>query len=106
MRQFDVHRFVGRSATVRPYLIIVQSNLFRRRERLLAIPLVLVSALDGQPEPQVNPTFVIEGQKVFLETFGLGSFPLAAFGPNVGTLEDQGDRIVAAIDLAMARGYD
>lgn len=105
MRQFDVHRLVGRSAGVRPYLVIVQSNLFMRRERLLAIPLALAAGLTDRPEARVNPVFVIERQTVFLETFGLGSFPLSAFGARVQSLEDDSDRIVAALDLAMARGY-
>ena len=105
MRQFDVHRLVGRSAAVRPYLVIVQSNLFMRRERLLAIPLALASGLTDRPESRVNPAFLIQRQTVFLETFGLGSFPLAAFGTRVASLEDESDRIVAALDLAMARGY-
>lgn len=105
MRQFDVHRFVGRSASIRPYLVIVQSNLFARHDRWLAIPIVHRGAFPGTPDRILNPAFQIEGAPMALDTLDLASFPQQAFGRRVCSLEDDSDRIVAALDLAMARGY-
>ncbi len=40
-----------------------------------------------------------------LSTLDLGSFPEDAFGEHVTSLSQDGDSIIAAIDLAIARGF-
>jgi len=91
---------------VAPYLVVVQSSLFRRHDRRLAIPLVLAQHLRGELDSRLSPRFRIEGQDVVLATLDLASFPLKAFGPSVGSLAEQGDEIIAAIDLVISRAWD
>lgn len=104
LQQFDVHRSTGRARIAYPYLVVVQSNAFRALKRRLAIPLL---RRDAMPTAVGNtlPEFTIEGTCVILSALDLGSFPKDAFGERVGSLADDGDSIVAAIDAAIARGF-
>jgi toxin CcdB len=105
LKQFDVHRFVGRARGAFPYLVVVQSNAFRALKRRLAIPLLRRNAMPS-PIDTMLPQFTIEGTRVVLSALDLGSFPENAFGERVTSLARDGDSIVAAIDLAIARGFD
>jgi hypothetical protein len=87
-------------------LVVVQSNLFGRSPTLLAIPLVIAAVFERLPDARLNPRFVVEGREVVLDALDLAAFPRAAFDPEpVCTLQAYDDEIVAAIDLALARGY-
>jgi hypothetical protein len=103
LEQFAVHRSTGRTRDVFPYLVVVQSNAFKTLKRRLAIPLVRSDALAG-PVP-VLPEFTLENTAVTLSALDLGSFPERAFGDYVGSLAAEGDAIVAAIDMAIFRGF-
>lgn len=106
MVQFGVHRFNGAGSGVTPYLVVVQSSLFREQPRRIAVPLIRRDRLLGPVDRVLNPQFIIENTEVVLATLDLASFPLRAFGDHVTSLRGRSDDIQAALDLALSRAWD
>lgn len=104
MAQFDVHRTKGPQRAVIPYVMIVQSKRFDRFSRRVVIPLVDKST-NPPIEPTLNPIFTVEDRSVVLHTLSTVSIPVEQLGPLVCSLEPQGDRIIAAIDLLISRAW-
>jgi toxin CcdB len=64
MTQFDVHRNVGRNRTTIPYVVVVQSSLFKNSRRRVVVPLVSaeeIGKVATLPMSAVNPVFTVEG---------------------------------------------
>jgi toxin CcdB len=104
LSQFDVHRFLGRAHATVPYLLIVQSNAFRPLDRRLALPLVSRDALPSEIGT-LFPEFRIEGTPVVAAALDLASYPKRAFGELVTSLAEEGDAIIAAIDIVISRAF-
>jgi toxin CcdB len=104
LRQFDVHRFTGRVQSAFPYIVVVQSNALRALKRRLAIPFVRRDALAAD-YGALFPEFTLEGTVVVLSVLDIASFPPSAFGQHVTSLATEGDSIIAAIDIVIARGF-
>ncbi len=105
MAQFDVHRYTGALKAVIPYVVVVQSRRFDRSRHRVVIPLV-VESLAPPPDPTLNPAFTIEGMPVLLDPLQIVALAAARLGAHVGSLEVHGDRVIAAIDLVIARAWD
>lgn len=105
MAQFDVHRNTGAQRAVIPYVVVVQSRRFDGARRRVVIPLVLASTVPS-PEPRLNPAFDIEGTKVVLNPLHMVSMAVDRLGDLVVSLKDDGDRVIAAIDLLITRAWD
>lgn len=105
MAQFDVHRNPGPQRKVIPYVVIVQSRRFDLARRRVVVPLVLHSA-GPDPEPRLNPVFEVEGTKVVLNPLQIVSVAVDRLGDLVGSLNTDGDRVIAAIDLVITRAWD
>ncbi|GAA0586272.1 CcdB family protein [Caenispirillum bisanense] len=105
MRQFDVVRNTGRSRTEAPYWLIVQSTAYAAYDRRVVIPLVPAERLP-LPQRAINPSFEIEGRRVFLHTLNIASLPRQALGEVVASLADQGETIITAIDWLLSRAFD
>ena len=108
MSQFDVHRNIGRQAAQVPYVVVVQSAVFDARRRRVVVPLVAGDLLAGQvdlPASPVNPSFTIEGRRVVLNPLDTVSVSLDALGPKVGSLLEEGDSVVAALDEVFSRAW-
>ena len=104
MAQFDVHRNRGPQRATIPYLLVVQSRRFDSFGRRVVIPLVDAAA-NPVIERTLNPTFSIEGRSVVLHTLQMASIPANTLGELVASLEPEGDRIIAAIDLLISRAW-
>ena len=104
MAQFDVHRTKGGQRTVTPYLVIVQSRRFDDFRRRVIIPLV-DKAINPPTEAALNPVFVIESRPMVLHTLQIISIPAEHLGERIGSLADDGDRIIAALDLLISRAW-
>lgn len=104
MAQFDVHRNKGTQKTITPYILLVQSRRFDYFRRRMVIPLVDRS-INPPVEPRLNPIFLIEGREVVLHTLSTLSVPADQLGPLVCSLEGDGDRIIAAIDMLLSRAW-
>lgn len=105
MAQFDVHRNPGRQRGVIPYVVVVQSRRFDAARRRVVIPLVLESTVPS-PEPRLNPAFEIEGTKVVLNPLQIVSVAVDHLGELVVSLKNDGDRVIAALDLLITRAWD
>lgn len=108
MAQFDVHRNAGKQREVIPYIVVVQSSLFDSYRRRVVIPLVRRSHLDnasslaGSP---LNPVFMVEGIEVVLHPLEIVSVATDQLGEKIATLEQEGDRIIAAMDELLTRAW-
>jgi toxin CcdB len=104
MAQFDVHRNLGPRKAEVPFVVVVQSRRLDGYGRRVVIPLVARSRVSVS-EPNLNPTFTIEGDEVVLHPLEIVSVAKDRLGERVGTLEREGDRIVAAIDIVISRAW-
>lgn len=98
MAQFDVHQNRGRSHDSVPFVVIVQSSLFDDYRRRVVVPLVDKSHVREISNPRLNPTFRIKGKAVFLHPLEIVPIAKDQLGELVGSLLEQSDRIVAALD--------
>ncbi len=105
MAQFDVHRNPGRHTDTIPYVVVVQSAQFDDYRRRVVVPLVRASMLGPAPFPAFNPAFRIRGAKVVLHPLEMVSVPVERLGPPVGTLADEGQAIIGALDELFSRAW-
>jgi toxin CcdB len=108
MAQFDVHRNTGKQREAIPYVVIVQSSLFDSYRRRVVIPLVRRSHLDSAASlagAPLNPAFTVEGVEVVLHPLEIVSVATDQLGEKIATLEQEGDRITAAMDELLTRAW-
>lgn len=74
---------------------------YRRR---VVVPLVDKSSLGKVVNSRFNPAFRIEGQWVVLHPLEIVSVAKENLGERVGSLEDEGDKIIGALDELLTRG--
>jgi toxin CcdB len=104
MAQFDVHRAKGAQRSGIPYVLIVQSRRFDFSGRRVVVPL-LDAKLVQVSEQTLTPTLVVEGRNVVLNPLQIVSLPVDQLGDYVCSLESEGDRIIAAIDMLTSRAW-
>jgi toxin CcdB len=105
MAQFDVHRNLGRHRDQIPFVVIVQSSLYDNYRRCVVVPLVDESSLAAVTNPRFNPTFQIQGQSVVLHPLEIVSVANENLGELVGSLSEEGDAIIAALDELLTRWH-
>jgi toxin CcdB len=105
MAQFDVHRNTGRHTDTIPYVVVVQSVQFDDYRRRVVVPLVRANNLSPPPFPAFNPSFRIGGTKVVLHPLEMVSVPVDQLGPSVGSLADDGQAIIGALDELFSRAW-
>ncbi len=98
MPQFDVHRNLGKHKDTIPFVVVVQSSQFDGYRRRLVVPLVRAKAIGKIAYAAFNPTFKIRGTTVVLHPLEIVSVPLDQLGGKVGSLHDENQLIVAALD--------
>jgi toxin CcdB len=108
MAQFDVRWNTGIQKEAIPYVVIVQSSLFDSYRRRVVIPLVRRSRLDSAASlagAPLNPAFTVEGNEVVLHPLEIVSVATDQLGEKIATLEQEGDRITAAMDELFTRAW-
>jgi toxin CcdB len=105
MAQFDVHRNPGRHSESIPFVVIVQSTLYDEYRRRVVVPLVTKASLGKVANARFNPTFRIRGVSVVLHPLEIVSVAGENLGEKVGSLEEEGDRIIAALDELLTRWH-
>jgi toxin CcdB len=105
MAQFDVHRNIGKHKDAIPFVVIVQSSLFDDYRRRVVVPLVRRSVIGKLSHTSFNPTFKIRGTPVVLHPLEIVSVPIEQLGEHVGTLADESQQIVAALDELLSRAW-
>ncbi|CAO3419747.1 CcdB family protein [Azospirillum doebereinerae] len=104
MAQFDVHRNRNAARTGVPFLLVVQSQRFDASGRRVVAPLLPVEKIHTA-EPSFTPPFVVDNRPVILNPLQLASIPAEHLGEKVCSLADEGDRIIAALDLLISRAW-
>ena len=105
MAQFDVHRNSGKHKGTIPFVVVVQSAQFDSYNRRVVVPLVRTAAIGKVSYASFNPTFKIRGISVVLHPLEMVSVPLEQLGEVVGSLSDESQLIVAALDELLTRAW-
>jgi|SRR5271165_412908 len=105
MAQFDVHRNIGRHRATIPFVVIAQSSLFDDYRRRVVVPLIRKSAIGKRSHTSRNPTFKIRGTPVVLHPFEIVSVPIEQLGELAGTLAEESQQIIAALDELLSRAW-
>ena len=105
MAQFDVLRNLGKQKDSIPFVVVAQSRLFDSYRRRVVIPLVRKAELGEIPNPRLNPTFKIKGIAVVLHPMEIVSVANEHLGERVGSLAEDGDAIIAALDELFTRAF-
>jgi toxin CcdB len=103
MAQFDVHRNAGKHKDTIPFVVVVQSGQFDAYRRRVVVPLVRASAIGKIDYAGFNPAFKIRGAAVVLHPLEIVSIPVDQLGEIVGSLSDDSQLIVAALDELLTR---
>jgi len=105
MAQFDVHRNTGRHKDAIPFVVVVQSSQFDDYRRRVVVPLVRKSAIGKVSHASFNPTFKIRGTPVVLHPLEIVSIPNEQLGELMGSLSEEGQQIIAALDELLSRAW-
>lgn len=105
MAQFDVHRNSGKHKDTIPFVVVVQSTQFDNYRRRVVVPLVRATAIGKVNYAAFNPTFKIRGTAVVLHPLEIVSIPVDQLGEMVGSLSDDSQLIVAALDELLTRAW-
>jgi toxin CcdB len=105
MTQFDVHRNAGKHKDSIPFVVIVQSSQFDNYRRRVVVPLVRAAAIGPVGFASFNPTFKIRNTAVVLHPLEIVSIPVDQLGARIGSLADQGQQIITALDELFSRAW-
>jgi toxin CcdB len=105
MAQFDVHRNSGKHKDTIPFVVVVQSAQFDSYRRRVVVPLVRATAIGKVSYAGFNPTFKIRGVSVVLHPLEIVSIPVDQLGEIIGSLSDDSQLIVAALDELLTRAW-
>jgi toxin CcdB len=105
MAQFDLHRNSGQHSDTIPYVVVVQSTQFDAYRRKVVVPLVRAGALGPAPFPAFNPSYRIGGTKVVLHPPEMVSVPVDRLGSPIGSLVNEGQAIIIALDELVSRAW-
>jgi toxin CcdB len=106
MAQFDVHRNTGNHKENIPFVVVVQSSQFKDYYRRVVVPLVRASTIGAVQFQSFNPTFVIKGTKVVLHPLEIVSIRYEQLGPMVGSLAEESQQIINALDELLSRAWE
>src|SRR4051812_34318678 len=97
VRQFDVFRNSVRNARAsKPFLLALQHRQLDHLSTRLVAP--LLADIRGDLT-RLNPVFIVEGQRVFLDPTNLASIRATHLTGALANLESERYRIIAALDL-------
>jgi len=99
MAQFSVYRNQnpGTVATV-PFLLNIQNDLLENLATRVVIPLYRRENFSA-PAKQLNPSIELDGQSLIIATQELAGVPVKILGPEVTSLVQNREQIIAALDL-------
>ena len=102
MAQFSVYRNKNpRTKAAFPLLVDVQSDLLEPLSTRVVVPLTKVAALTKKPVSYLNPEISFSGELYVLMTPQLAGVNRSELGPIAGTLADERQMILAALDFLL-----
>ena len=100
MAQFTIYRNKSqRTKSIYPFLVDVQSDLLEQLQTRVVIPLTKTSALAKKPLSSLTPALRFDGETYVLMTPQLAGVARTDLGAPTGSLAEQRQVIVAAIDF-------
>lgn len=102
MAQLDV--FKNKNARTRstfPFLVDVQSDLLEPLGTRVVVPLTRAAALAKKPVSHLTPTVMFDGEPYVLITPQLAGIARSELGPRAGTLANEREQILGAIDFLL-----
>jgi toxin CcdB len=100
--QFSVYRNKNpRTKSTFPFLVDVQSDLLEPLNTRVVIPMTKAVALTKKPVSHLTPEISFNGDRYVLMTPQLAGLSRAELGPHAGTLVDERQGILAAIDFLL-----
>ena len=100
MAQFSVHKNANpKSKALFPYVVDVQTDLLRDLQTRVVVPLMKRAAFGKKPIKELTPIVEVEGQKLALIVPQLAGISIKDLGPEVATLVENRNEIVAALDF-------
>ena len=101
MARYDVHRNPNpRSRMHNPYLLDVQADALTGLKSRVVVPFSPVEEAPMTPRA-LYPLFEVEGRAMVMLTPLVAGVPLSSLGERVGTLQDEGVTLLAALDLLL-----
>ncbi len=102
MAQFSVYRNKNaRTKATFPLLVDVQSDLLEPLNTRVVIPMTKAAALTRKPVSHLTPEVSFNGDRYVLMTPQLAGIGRTELGPHAGTLVDERQTILAAIDFLL-----
>ncbi len=102
MAQFSVYRNKNpRSKGAFPLLLDVQSDLLEPLNTRVVIPMTKASALGSKPVSHLTPEVSFNDERYLLMTPQLAGITRAELGSHAGTLAEERQIIIAAIDFLL-----
>ncbi len=99
MPQFDVYENPNTETNQEiPYLRDVQADLLDTLATRVVVPLITASAT-GKAIRHLNPEFTVNETEVVMSTAELAGISIQTMGKKVGTLKDNRQEIIGALDF-------
>ena len=103
MPQFTVYRNKNpKSKAVFPLLVDIQSDLLDELQTRVVVPLSKSAGLAKKPVTHLTPILEFEGEKYVLITPQLAGVARSDLGPTAGTLANQRQTIISAMDFLLS----
>jgi toxin CcdB len=100
--RFSVYRNKNpRTKAAFPFLVDVQSDLLEPLNTRVVIPMTKAPALTRKPVSHLTPEVSFNGDRYLLMTPQLAGVGRSELGPDVGTLAEERQIILAAIDFLL-----
>jgi toxin CcdB len=105
MARFDLYVNNGKSKTIAPYLVDVQSDFLEGLTVRVVVPLIRAESFPtGTLPADFTPLFEIGGIECLMHPAFIASVPLTELGQAVGSLREHRDKITEALDRLLG-GY-
>ena len=99
MARFDVYANSGRNKANAPFLVDVQSNYLEGLSTRVVVPLLRLAAFPPAKLPaDLLPVFQVQGIECMFYPAFIGAVSMSELGGSVGSLRDERDKIIAALD--------
>ena len=95
MAQFDVYRNHRENGEIFPYLLDITHKVNTISQLRVVVPL----CNDSHAAKHLNPTFDIEGKRVYMSTMDIAGIPVGFLDERIMNLEQKRAEIVDALDF-------
>lgn len=104
MKQFDICRNVGKTKTMVPYLLVLQSDWFDRSNRRVVVPLLADKPPASAYDPTAMPPIVVGDVTFYLDILGILNISVDRLGEPVASARNDQDAVLRALDWLVHTG--